>query len=110
MYQVMAETHEGTTHVLRKRFATEDDALNHPVRLARWKRVWVSKSPPSKEPDNSLPLFPWTVEWVGGFAYVLDANGRRIATLLGTPICREHVAGVLYDLSDQERRKYLEVL
>ena len=45
------------------------------------------------------PPFPWNVQWVGGYAYVIDADGRKIASLLGSQKRREHVAAVLCDLA-----------
>ncbi len=99
MYQVMGE------HVLRKGFATENDALDHPVRLAHWKKIWVEESPPLEQPDTSSPPFPWAVEWIRGRAYVVDANGKKFATLFGTQARREHVATILYDLSETKCTK-----
>ena len=100
MYQVMGESHTGKTLILRRGFASEDDALDHPVRLAHWKRIWVEKGPPLELPDNSPPPFPWNVLWVNGRSYMIDADGKKFATLLGTQARREHVAGILCDLSE----------
>jgi hypothetical protein len=105
MFQVMGESHTGKTLVLRKGFASEDDALDHPVRLAHWNRIWVEKSPPVEQPDNSPPSFPWKVEWVNRHTYVVDASGKKFAILLGTQARREHVAAMLYDLSEAECSK-----
>ena len=96
-YQVMAETHEGTTHILRKGFSSEEAALGHPVRLSLWKRVWVEKSTTPKPVEPPKP--PFTVEWTGGFAYLLDSTGRRVASLLGTQANREHLAAILCSIN-----------
>ena len=101
-YQVMCETNEGTTHILRKGFATKDAALDHPVRLSLWKRVWVKKSPPVVKKDESPPMLPWSVEWVGGYAYMVDSKGRKIASLLGNQKCREYVANIICALNERE--------
>jgi hypothetical protein len=103
MFQVMGESHTGKTLVLRKGFASEDDALDHPVRLVHWKRIWVEKSPPEEQPDNRSPPFPWNVLWVNGHTYVVDANGKKFAILLGTQARREHVAAILCEMSDNRK-------
>ena len=105
MFQVMGESHTGKTLILRKGFANEDDALDHPVRLAHWKRIWIEKSLPEEQPDNSAPPFPWSVRWAGTLTYMLDANGKVFATLLGTQARREHVVTILCDLSDSRCTK-----
>ena len=97
MYQVVGESLTGKTHILKKGFATEDAALDHPVQLAHWKRIWVEEAREKEPPNDTPPTFPWAVEWVHGRAYVLDGNGKRIATLLGTQRRREQVAEILYD-------------
>ena len=100
MYQVMGESPSGKTLTLRRGFASEDDALDHPVRLALWKRVWVESTPPSEPPDNSPPPFPWSVRWAGSLAYMVGADGKVFATLLGTHTRREQVAALLCGLSE----------
>ena len=102
MFQVMGESHTGKTHILRKGFATEDDALDHPVRLTHWKRVWVEEGPLEEQPDHSAPPFPWSVRWAGSLTYMVDANGKVFATLLGTRARRDHVVAILCDLSDSK--------
>lgn len=107
----MGESQTGKTLILRKGFASEDDALDHPVRLVHWKRVWVEKSPLEDQPDNNVPPFPWSARWAGTLTYMQDANGKVFATLLGTQVRRDHVVAILCDLSDskcndhQERRR-----
>lgn len=46
-------------------------------------------------PNEAPPPFPWNIEWLGGYAYVVDATGRRIMSLLGTQKQREHVAEII---------------
>jgi hypothetical protein len=95
-FEVRAETHEGATVVLR-RLAMREEAENHPFVMKHWRRVWVAeREVPPPPPDE--PPFPWTVEWTGGFAYVVDADGRKIASLLGSQKRREFVAGVIYEI------------
>ena len=44
-YAVMVETHEGKTMTLRHGFSSQDDAEDHPVQMALWRRVWVAPVP-----------------------------------------------------------------
>lgn len=91
-YAVKAETHEGNVMTLRRGFACEEDAENHPVKLSLWKRVWVEPigTIQKERPAPQLPPKPW--DWVssgavsanGTFhAYLVDANGRKIAAIWG---------------------------
>ena len=97
MYEVCAETHDGDILILRRGFASLEEAEAHPVNKATWKRVWVEMTATVPLRDTSPPPLPWRVEWVGGRAYVLDANGKRIASLLGTQEKREHTAKIIYE-------------
>lgn len=97
-FAVMAETHEGGTFTLRRGFACYDDAADHPVQMSLWKRVWISEVEPAPVKIETPPPFPWNVLWVGGYAYVIDADGRKIASLLGSQKRREHVAEILCSL------------
>jgi hypothetical protein len=47
-YAVKAETKEGSVHVLRRGFASADDAEDHPVKVSLWKRVWVEAIGPAR--------------------------------------------------------------
>jgi hypothetical protein len=49
-YAVMAETHEGKTMTLRRGFSSQDDAEDHPVQMALWRRVWVAPVPGTETP------------------------------------------------------------
>jgi hypothetical protein len=40
-YAVKAETHEGKVLTLRRGFASQEEAEDHPIQMSRWKRVWV---------------------------------------------------------------------
>ena len=92
-YAVKAETHEGKVMTLRRGFASEDAAEDHPVQISLWKRVWVEPVPETPPvPAPALPPMPWTTDLVDGgyggktnFTYIKDANGRRIMSLLGRP-------------------------
>jgi hypothetical protein len=77
---------------LRRGFATEDAAEEHPVQMALWKRVWVERIAvaTSVKSAPALPPKPW--DWVasgdtdarGQFhAYLVDATGRKIAAIWG---------------------------
>ena len=100
VFEVRAETHDGLIMVLR-RFGTLEDAEDHPVRLATWKRVWVAEAADKPPRDVSAPPLPWQVEWVNGRTYVLDAKGKRIAVLLGTRERKEHTADLIYERINQ---------
>jgi hypothetical protein len=40
-YAVKGETHEGKISNLRRGFASEEEAGDHPIQMSLWKRVWV---------------------------------------------------------------------
>jgi hypothetical protein len=40
-YAVKAETDEGKILILKRGFASQEGAEDHPVQMSRWKRVWV---------------------------------------------------------------------
>ena len=45
-YAVKAETHEGKVLILKRGFASQEEAEDHPVRMSHWKRVWVEAIQP----------------------------------------------------------------
>lgn len=102
-WAVMAETHAGKVVALRRGFPTRDDAEDHPVIARHWRRIWVQHTDYAvagrHEPVDPTAPFPWSVLWDGGRAYVQDARGRKIATLLGPQARRETVAAILCDLT-----------
>jgi hypothetical protein len=40
-YAVKAETHEGEILILRRGFASQEEAEDHQIQMSPWKRVWV---------------------------------------------------------------------
>lgn len=42
-YAVKAETLEGAIVILRRGFASIEDAEEHPVKMVQWRRVWVEQ-------------------------------------------------------------------
>jgi hypothetical protein len=40
-YAVKGEAHDGKIRIVKRGFASEDEAEDHPVRLSLWRRVWV---------------------------------------------------------------------
>jgi hypothetical protein len=42
-YAVKAETNEGNVVILRRGFASTEDAEDHRVTLSQWRRVWVEQ-------------------------------------------------------------------
>lgn len=97
-FAIKGETKDGGILMLRRGFPTRDAAEDHPIQMSLWKRVWVEEIEPVPVPIETPPPFPWTVQWIGVFAYVLDADGRRIASLLGSQKRREHVAEIICGL------------
>lgn len=85
-----------------RRHPTHDAAVTHALSLdmTKWDDVWVEKASPRpvKAERPYPPPFPWNVQWVGGYAYVVDANGNKLASLLGSQKTREFVAGIVCDL------------
>ena len=91
-YAVRAETLEGNVRTLRRGFASQEDAEDHPVQMSLWKRVWIEpigELPTPKGPPT-LPPFPW--DWIcaafptnnaTSHIYLTDANGRKIAAIWG---------------------------
>lgn len=92
-FAVMAELNDGKTAAIRRGFPTREAAEDYPVKLSLWKRVWIEREPDA--PVYTDPPQPWTVEWIRGFAYVLAADGRKIASLLGPQRQREYVAAII---------------
>lgn len=86
-FAVKAETHEGNIVTLRRHFATEESAGDHPVQMALWKRVWVEMVPVAVIPTATLPPRPWSVVPANNHAshiYITDATGKKIATIWGS--------------------------
>ena len=102
-FAVRAETHTGDVLTLRRNFASRDAAESHPIHLSKWKRVWVEEMARSKvekvtkpEPkSDDLPPLPWRVQWVKGFTYLVDADGKKIASLLGAHAKRDKVGAAI---------------
>jgi hypothetical protein len=42
-YVVKAESLEGIVVILRRGFASQDEAEDHRVTMAQWKRVWIER-------------------------------------------------------------------
>ena len=40
-YAVVAQKHDGNLITLKAGFASREDAEDHPIKLSRWKQVWV---------------------------------------------------------------------
>jgi len=52
-YAVKAETHQGKVLILRRGFASQEEAEDHPVRMSHWKRVRVE--PVASAAEQSRP-------------------------------------------------------
>ena len=55
-FAVKAETHEGEVVILRRGFASQDEAEDHPIQMSLWKRVWVE--PIEEETNSTGPQSP----------------------------------------------------
>lgn len=91
-YEVKAESRDGHIGVLR-RFRTQGEAEDHPVRLSRWKRVWVERREPP-EPIDNAPL-PWRVADQGMWTYIFDAAGAKVGCVYGTPGRKKEIARIV---------------
>ena len=80
-YEVKAESRDGHIGVLR-RFRTQGEAEDHPVRLSRWKRVWIERREPL-EPIVNAPL-PWRLVDEGMMTFIVDAAGAKVGPVYGT--------------------------
>jgi hypothetical protein len=47
-YAVKGETAEGIVVILRRGFATQNEAEDHRVTMSQWKRVWIERIEPAK--------------------------------------------------------------
>ena len=57
-YAVRAETKEGDVVTLKRGFPSLSDAEDYPVRLCRWRRVWVEPA------ATSVPQQPLRYDWI----------------------------------------------
>lgn len=96
-YAVKVETKKGEIVVLQRGFKTRSDAEDMTVRHSEWKRVWVDRLLVG---DGVEAKLPWRVEWGQGkrATYVLDANGNRLASVMGSAETKENFANALADL------------
>jgi hypothetical protein len=95
---------EGKTLVLRvlgNRAQADIYAANASI-SDRWHKVWVEERAEKKPVEPALPAMPWSVLWQGGYAYIVDADGRKIMSLLGSQKQREFVASVVCDITLQQ--------
>ena len=112
-YQVRARSKATGASLIIRRFATQDEAIEHALKadMRAWDDVWVEpgtwpagSNPPPTEP----PPFPWTVLWQGQHAYVIDADGRKIAVLLGSQRQREFVAEIIMNIDSANAARHRE--
>jgi hypothetical protein len=50
-YVVKGETPEGEITIVKRGFASREEAEDHPIRMSRWKRVWVERMQSSTEDE-----------------------------------------------------------
>lgn len=95
----------GATLCLRRNFKTHDAATAHALKvdMSRWDDIWVQPHVPRIDVAFAPPTFPFSVEWSAqGHAYLTDANGRKLASLLGTQKQREWLAEILCRLASPQ--------
>jgi len=46
-YVVKGETREGEITIVKRGFASQEEAEDHPIRMSDWKRVWVEALHPN---------------------------------------------------------------
>src|SRR5262245_52652656 len=98
-FAISAETNTGDDFTIQRRSRARGAVGDQAVQGAGLRRVRVEAMPrPLVEisqreelnPDDPPP-YPWTVQWSGGFAYIVDADGKEIASLLGSRKRQEFV-------------------
>ena len=96
-WEVRAEMLEGGEGTIRKGFPTREAAEDYPIKLALWRRVWVQKTVLPVAPKAATLRQPWTIEEPVGnsFTYLRDADGARIASLLGRAEQRDRFVDAL---------------
>lgn len=84
-YAVMASDKGCDNRVLLRRCDDYDSAAAHALKanMKYWEDVWVEEDR-TITPIYEDPMMPLEVLWEGHFAYIVDSNKRKIASLLGT--------------------------
>lgn len=99
-FRVVATPKAGGKPLLLRKFTKQQDAITHAlsVNMDIWDDVVVTSGVEQREDEKVPPPLPWSVLWIGGFAYITDADGKKIASLLGSQARREAVADIICDL------------
>ena len=50
-YVVKGETPEGEITIVKRGFASREEAEDHPIRMSHWKRVWVELIQPATDDE-----------------------------------------------------------
>jgi hypothetical protein len=97
-FAVMARSHRGKEHVLRK-YESRDDATAHALRvnMQNWDDVWIAEAVLPDIGPEIMPPMPWNILWQNGWAYLIDANGKKLASIYGSQKSREYVAEKLLE-------------
>lgn len=99
-FEVCGVPKAGGEPLVMRRFTDEAKAVNHALAadMSAWDDVFVRPaSVPVPADVTEPPPRPWTVLWTGAFAYIIDANGKKLASLLGPQAQREFVAAAVCD-------------
>jgi hypothetical protein len=75
-------------------YPTREAAESHLVLPKHWERSWVEEVPDKKTPNVMAPQ-PWSHQRVGSYDYILDANGKKVAALMGSYERREVIAAAI---------------
>lgn len=104
LYEVRAVPKGGGRRMTLRRFVSQDEAVDHAlaVNMDVWDDVFVRPTLAKVKPPEVPPPMPWRVLWAdSGHAYVVDADGKKIASLLGSQQRREYFASMLLDMVEK---------
>jgi hypothetical protein len=88
-----------------RRFATRPEAEAYLPRVNPqfWSAPRIVEDDKVVAPEATAPSpMPWSVKWQGGFAYMIDANGKTVGTLYGSQSQREQNAGAIIDMTMEQ--------
>lgn len=101
MFEIRAIGKLDNKEYVLRRLEDQDKAIAHVLKanMEHWDDIYIVEvAEKTSREILAAPKFPWIVEWTRGFAYVLDADGNKIAVLLGPQKQREFVAEILCNL------------
>ena len=75
-------------------YGTKEEAESHLVLPKHWSQSWVEEVPDKKSSSVMAPQ-PWSHQRVGSYDYILDANGKKVAAIMGSYERREAIAAAI---------------